>query len=146
MTHWATDLAVAIDRLAAAQERDTIERRARDNRAVTEAGYAARRRPLRKMPFAAFIPRIPELAEVLQLKVPTSFWANTGSEIDVACPCGATPHPGEYPAPCPGADCPRWYVYDGRDVRVAFSPRGGAPVPEDPEVLEAEYSAVRGDP
>lgn len=132
-------LAAAIDRLAAATEADARERREAAQRARHEnpefrADLEALRRPLRKMPFGAFVSRIPELADTFEVVVPTNFWSLMEGRIDVACPCGATPHPGEWPAPCygvEGKDCPRWYVYDGRDVRVAFSPKGGAPVPQD---------------
>lgn len=93
----------------------------------------ARGRPLRKPPFAAYARGIPELAEAFQTKVPTNFWTTVEGRHEVACPCGNTPAVTTFPAPCGSAECPRWYVYDERDVRVAFSPKGGAPVPQDDE-------------
>lgn len=98
------------------------------------ANLEAHRAPLRSaFSFAAVARGIPEMAEAFQTKVPSNFWSMMEGRLDVLCPCKAIPHPGIFPEPCPGEECPRWYVYDGRDVRVAFSPRGGAPVPQDDE-------------
>lgn len=132
-------LAEALERLAGVLERDVHDRHRRDLDAkYSDPGFLAeieaRRRPLRKIPFGAFVSRIPDLAAAFQVKVPGQFWALMEGRVDVACPCGATPHPGDWPEACPGAEhnaCPRWYVFDGEDVRVAFSPPRGTPVPVD---------------
>lgn len=136
-------LAAALDRLAGAVERDASDRRKRDwDRKYSDPEFVAeveaRRRPLRKMPFGAFVRNIPELAETFTVTVPGNFWTQIEGRVEVPCPCkGATVHPTEWPAPCPAAErtsCPRWYLFDGENVRVAFSPRGGAPTPQDDEV------------
>ena len=132
------ELAAAIGALAGAV--DAVRRDRREER--LEARYSdpaflaeqeARRRPLRKMPFGAFVAGIPDLAEAFQAKVPGNFWTVIEGEVQVPCPCkGGIAAPRRWPEPCPAAErtgCPRWYVYDGRDVRVAFSPRGTEPVP-----------------
>lgn len=137
------ELAAALERLAGVLEVDVRNRRSRDwDRKYRDPEFVAeveaKRRPLRKMPFGAFVHRIPELAEAFTVKVPGNFWTHMEGRVEVPCPCkGATVHPTEWPAPCPAAErtsCPRWYLFDGEDVRVAFSPRGGAPTPQDDEV------------
>lgn len=144
-----TELASAIEALAsvaAGYRRDRIQERRDALRADPEmqAEFEAKRRPLRKMPFAAFVPQIPEIAEAFRVKVPGNFWSVTEGRIDVPCPCkGATVNPTSWPAPCPAVErtgCPRWYVFDGRDVRVAFSPRGGEPTPQPEPEPELEVA------
>lgn len=151
-TDEAAKLGDAIDNLAEITKalRDDRRRERTDERYADpefQAEIAAKRRPLRKMPFAAFVRAVPDLGAAFQTKVPSNFWSLMGAEegraarIDVLCPCGATPHPVDYPSPCPGAErnaCPRWYLYDARDVRVAFSPPRGAPTPQPEEEAGAE--------
>lgn len=138
-------LADALDRLGSTLDADVRDRRRRDAEARERdpefrAELEAKRHPLRKWPFAAVVRGIPELAEAFQTKVPGNFFTVIEGRVEVPCPCkGATVYPALEPAPCPAAertDCPRWYVFDGEDVRVAFSPRGGAPTPQDDEPIE----------
>lgn len=136
-------LAAALDRFATATERlvrqqELTRSDARDADPVRQAEHAALRRPLRKLPFGSWVRGVPGLGAIFETKVPVRFWATSEGRIDVCCPCGATPHPDAWPEPCTGAEhhsCPRWYLFDGRDVRVAFSPKGGAPTPEE-EIAE----------
>lgn len=135
-------LAAALERLADVLGRDVSDRRQRDRDAKYadpefQAELEALRRPLRKMPFGAFVRSVPGLGEAFAVKVPSNFWALNEGVVDVSCPCSALPHPDQWPAPCPGAErngCPRWYLFDGENVRVAFSPRGGAPAPQDDDL------------
>lgn len=140
-----SDLAESLERLAGVLEADVRGRKQRDlDRRYSEPEFVAeleaRRRPLRKMPFGAFVRNVPELAETFITKVPGNFWTVIEGRVEVPCPCkGATVHPTPWPAPCPAAErtgCPRWYLFDGEDIRVAFSPRGGAPVPQDDDLIE----------
>lgn len=136
-------LAEALDRLGRTLDADVRDRRRRDAEARErdpefQAELEAKRRPLRKWPFAAVVRGIPELAGAFQTKVPGNFFTISEGRVEVPCPCkGATVFPALTPSPCPAAErtgCPRWYVFDGEDVRVAFSPRGGAPTPQDEPV------------
>lgn len=136
------ELAAALERFAAVLDRDVTDRRLRDAAARDadpgfRAELAARRRPLRKMPFGAFVNQIPEIASAFEVKVPGNFWTISEGRVEVPCPCkGATVYPTQWPAPCPAAErtgCQRWYVFDGENVRVAFSPKGGAPTPQEDE-------------
>lgn len=133
-------LAGALERMTEVAEGLLQDRRRAAMEAHWEAPEAraereAKRRPLRKMPFGAFVRSIPDIAEAFVTKVPGNFWAYNEGLVTVPCPCkGATVYPRQWPAPCPAAEstgCPRWYLFDGEDVRVAFSPVGGAPSPQD---------------
>lgn len=120
------------------QDRAAERREARYTDPELVAEFESKRRPLRKMPFGAFVRNIPDIAEAFRVKVPSNFWTDFEGRVEVPCPCkGATIHPTQWPAPCPAADrtgCPRWYLYDGENVRVAFSPKGGAPTPQPDEI------------
>lgn len=128
-------LAEAVERLARAAElqlqatreqiADARRREAQARHATPEfqAEMEAIRRPLRKFSAAAFVRAAPQVyGEAFGSAVPGEFFTQVadGTYL-VACPCG-TDHVVDgrgYPS---GAECGRTFMYDGDNLRVAFTP------------------------
>jgi hypothetical protein len=106
------------------------EKTKRDREPLSAAIELLRRAP-RHTNFS-HVTNLPALVAPFQIVVPGNFWAHTGpDEVEVSCPCGEIPRMSSgVPLVCGGPDCPRAYLYTGKDVLVAFSPRGTEPVPE----------------
>lgn len=65
--------------------------------------------------------RMPWLARTFQKVVPQVAVTIVENEATVACPCGGKPAIAvNRVEPCPG-ECGRWFMFDGRRVRVARS-------------------------
>lgn len=113
----------AIDRqtlvldVLAEPERERLRRR--QERALAIAGDS---RP-RRMTFWTFVRTIPGLAALFDTVVPQNLWALVDDgEAELPCPCGEDIHlPEGRPVEC---SCGRFFVFDGDEIRVAFSPRG----------------------
>ena len=118
----------AIDLFRDAIERQTVtlnalaepeleRRRRRQDRALA---IAADPRP-RRMTFWTIARSIPGLAELFDTVVPQNLWALAGDgEAELPCPCGEAIHlPEGRPVEC---SCGRFFVFDGDEIRVAFSP------------------------
>jgi hypothetical protein len=72
---------------------------------------------LRHFSFLSCCRAIPHLHEQFARHVPPEFWALVEDAAEVCCPCGHTPRvPYAIPTAC---DCDRWFLYEGRGVRVA---------------------------
>ena len=111
----------AIDRqselLRALAEPELERRRERHDRALA---IAADPRP-RRMTFWTIARSIPGLAELFDTVVPQNLWALVDDgEAELPCPCGEDIHlPAGRPVEC---SCGRFFVFDGDEIRVAFSP------------------------
>jgi hypothetical protein len=80
------------------------------------------RRQLHRLNFVHYARVVPGLAAQFTGRVPDDFVARIDEDhVDIACPCGATPR-CELLVPKPCA-CERTFVWDGKVVRVAGSPR-----------------------
>ena len=111
----------AIDRqsemLRALAEPELERRRQRQDRALA---IAADPRP-RRMTFWTIARSIPGLAELFDTVVPENLWALVDEgEADASVPVrgGHSPPRG----PPGGVRCGRFFVFDGDEIRVAFSP------------------------
>lgn len=86
------------------------------------ASYDAldRKQPHR-LGFMQFARAIPGYASQYTGRVPPAFYFQVSvEEVDVACPCGHVPRCyWMVPKEC---ECDRFFVYTGRDVRVANGP------------------------
>jgi hypothetical protein len=111
----------AIDRqselLRALAEPELERRRRGQDRALA---VAADPRP-RRMTFWTIARSIPGLAELFDTVVPANLWALVDDgEAELPCPCGEAIHlPAGRPVEC---SCGRFFVFDGDEIRVAFSP------------------------
>ena len=105
--------------LNALAEPELERRRQRQDRALA---IAADPRP-RRMTFWTIARSIPGLAELFDTVVPQNLWALVDDgEAELPCPCGDDIHlPAGRPVECA---CGRFFVFDGDEIRVAFSPRG----------------------
>ena len=118
----------AIDLFRDAIERQTLtldvlaepERERRRQRQDRAMAIAADPRP-RRMTFWTFVRTIPGLAELFDTVVPQNLWALVDDgEAELPCPCGEEIHlPEGRPIEC---ECGRFFVFDGDEIRVAFSP------------------------
>lgn len=103
------------------------ERREQD-RADDERNARAPQRRLHRMGMDTLVRAAPVLAEILHTEVPAEFWTVTGERTAmISCPCGAEPVVGygELVA-CDGADCGRYYLYTGPQMRVGKVDPGAA--------------------
>ena len=111
----------AIDRqseLLRALAAPELERRQqRQDRALAIAGDP---RP-RRMTFWTIARSIPGLVDLFDTVVPQNLWALVDDgEAELPCPCGEEIHlPEGRPVEC---SCGRFFVFDGDEIRVAFSP------------------------
>ena len=105
--------------LAALAAPELERQRRRDDRALR---VAADPRP-RRMTFWTFAASIPGLAALFDTVVPQNLWALVDDgEAELPCPCAEVIHlPAGRPVECA---CGRFFVFDGDEIRVAFSPRG----------------------
>lgn len=88
------------------------------------AEMEAQRNPLRPISAQAFVRAAPFVyAGAFDAAVPPEFYVQVddGSYL-VACPCATEHRVGRrgYPS---AAECGRYFMYDGEELRVAFSPR-----------------------
>lgn len=138
-------LSEALNRLADVAElqlQATREQMARDSRRDMQermsrpefrAEFAAKQRPLRPMGAAAIYRGIPGLGSLFTGRVPPEFFTQTSAELlTVCCPCGGEHEVGLRGFPHAGG-CGRYFMYDGEEVRVAFTP--------EPEAVEPSSSS-----
>jgi hypothetical protein len=73
---------------------------------------------LRRVSFAVMARAIPRLHEQFLTRIPAGYWTVIEEGVvQVRCPCGHKPLvPYAIPTPCA---CERWFLYEGRGVRVA---------------------------
>lgn len=107
------------------RERQEAELRERRERAGCDAGEP--RRP----PYLETVLRR-GLAAAFVRVVPAEFWARAldGDEARVSCPCGETP--AALAGTTKTCVCERCYLYDGAQVRVAFSPLDESETEQEP--------------
>lgn len=87
--------------------------------AANDAAIRMHRQTPRPIDFLACCRAVPGLA--LQFSpIPESYWSRSGTDVVVACPCGASPV-AVYAVPV-ACECDRWFLNDGRNVRVARYP------------------------
>jgi hypothetical protein len=112
------------------------EDRLKRNREPLMEAIELERRGLRHTRFS-HVANLPAMVAPFSIVIPGNFWLHVAAdEVEVACPCGSEPrmHSG-VPVVCSGEECPRAYLYTGREVLVAFSPRGTEPV-EEPDPVD----------
>jgi hypothetical protein len=72
---------------------------------------------LHRISFLTYCRAIPHLHEQFLTRIPPEYWALDEDTARVSCPCGHAPRaPYAIPTAC---QCGRWFLYDGRGVRVA---------------------------
>lgn len=108
---------VALEPIAAEHER---RRRAELDRAIVN------QTPPQRMSFFRIAGGVAGLAALFDTVVPPDFWTLVDAHtVEISCPCGESPSaPMGRPVECA---CERFFVYDGDDVKVAFSPREKPP-------------------
>jgi hypothetical protein len=73
---------------------------------------------LAKFGFVQCLRAVPHLHEQFLTRIPPEFWTLVEEGVaEVCCPCGHSPRvPYAIPTAC---ECNRWFLYEGRGVRVA---------------------------
>lgn len=134
----ATEALVDLGRQTLAERRRDAEDRREEERQREKNRPGSRRPDLFKIPFQTYMQAAPQLAQAFSRTIPPEFWALDSDDAAViSCPCGATPTAKQGVAEWCGASdwveedrerdperdgCGRAYLFDGENVRVAFSP------------------------
>lgn len=73
-----------------------------------------------KLDFLAICRAMPQIAVQFARTIPAEFWTMIEADVaEVCCPCGNSPHvPKLVPTECA---CPRFFLYDGTNMRVAHT-------------------------
>jgi hypothetical protein len=115
-----SEVAKALNRVAGAIEdhnaRDSIAERAADVRALRDL-------PRVRTAMARGVAVALVRAGAYHTAIPRAAWRATKGSVVVTCNCGAEHEFAAEVAVPQDAPCGRWFMFDGRDVRVAIRPQ-----------------------
>ncbi len=83
------------------------------------------RKQPKRLGFVEHARRMPWLMRYFTKQVPGEFFIRVGDTAVIACPCKASDPrvPINIVTRCDGDGCGRWFLFDGRNVRVAREPQ-----------------------
>lgn len=102
---------------------DRREEEALEDRRL-ERSLRPRFRNLRPLTSERMLMAVPGVLAEFGKEIPGEYWSQDGDAAVISCPCGAEPAVTiGHTLKCPGGekepDCNRWFLYAGREVRVA---------------------------